>query len=429
MWNSAKILVVDDMPANLEVIIETLSCAGYTLATAISGERALKRLKTCVPNLILLDVQMPGIDGFETCRQIKANPDTADIPIIFITALSDTKSIVKGFSLGAVDYISKPFQESELLARVKTHVKLQLLNQSLEKQIAERTLELQTALEQLQHSQLQIVQNEKMASLGNLVAGVAHEINNPVNFIHANLSHLHEYTQELLDLTNFCQQHSPELVAQMQGQAEETDLDFIQEDLPKILESMNVGTQRIRQIVLSLRNFSRMDEAEYKAVNLHEGIDSTLLILQHRLKSKSKMPAIRVIKDYENLPLVECYAGQINQVFMNLITNAIDALEEANSQRTIQQRHQQPSQITIKTSVLPSGWVEIAIADNGVGIPEDIQANIFEPFFTTKPVGKGTGLGMSISHQIIVEKHGGKLKCLSTPGKGSEFMIHLPCKR
>ncbi len=427
MWDRAKILVVDDMPANLEVIIETLSCAGYTLATAISGERALKRLKTYVPDLILLDVQMPGIDGFETCRRIKANPNTSDIPIIFITALSDTESIVKGFSLGAVDYISKPFQESELLARVKTHLKLQFLNQSLEQQIAERTLELQTALEKLQHSQLQIVQNEKMVSLGNLVAGVAHEINNPVNFIHANLSHLHEYTQELLELTNFCQQNSPELVAQTQ--ADETDLEFIQEDLPKILESMNVGTQRIRQIVLSLRNFSRMDEAEYKAVNLHEGIDSTLLILQHRLKSKSKMPAIQVIKDYENLPLVECYAGQINQVFMNLLTNAIDALEEANSQRTIQQRHQQPNQITIKTSVLPSGWVEIAIADNGVGIPEDIQVNIFEPFFTTKPVGKGTGLGMSISHQIIVEKHGGKLMCLSTPGKGSEFMIHLPCKR
>jgi two-component system, NtrC family, sensor kinase len=207
---------------------------------------------------------------------------------------------------------------------------------------------------------------------------------------------------------------------------EDLDIEFIQADLPKILSSMEMGTDRIRQIVLSLRNFSRIDEADFKTVDIHEGIDSTLLILQYRLKDGLERPAIQVIRDYANLPLVACYAGQMNQAFMNILANAIDALEEASVKRTYQENKENPSQITIRTSIIDAKWIKIEISDNGVGMPESIQKRIFDPFFTTKSVGKGTGMGMPISYQIVTEKHGGKLDCFSIPGEGTEFIIQIP---
>lgn len=297
-----------------------------------------------------------------------------------------------------------------------------------EAQLQEKNRLLEQTLQELQATQAQIIQSEKMSSLGQLVAGVAHEINNPVNFIHGNLSCLEEYAQDLLNFVQLYQKHYPNPGAEIQEQAETIDLEFIQEDLPKILASMNIGTERIRAIVLSLRNFSRMDESEFKVVNIHEGIDSTLLILQHRLKERLGHPNIEVIKEYGDLPLVECYAGQLNQVFMNILVNAIDALEEVDAQKQHQEIIANPSQIKISTSALSSGWVEIAIADNGAGIPEELQRRIFDPFFTTKPIGKGTGMGMSISYQIITEKHGGKLDCISKPGQGAKFIIQIPGK-
>ncbi len=284
---------------------------------------------------------------------------------------------------------------------------------------------LEQTLQDVHSHQAHLVQTEKMASLGQLVAGVAHEINNPVNFIHGNLSHTDEYAQNLLHLIKLYQKHYPDPAAEIQTEAEAVDLAFVQEDLPKLLASMKIGADRIRQIVLSLRNFSRMDESDCKAVDIHEGLESTLLILQHRLKVSSERPAIEIIKDYSNLPLVECYPGQLNQVFMNILANAIDVLEEGNAKRTYQEIQANPNQIIIRTSVIDSKWVEIAIADNGCGMPEHIQAQIFNPFFTTKPIGKGTGMGMSISYQVITEKHGGQLKCFSTPGKGTECVIQL----
>jgi len=280
--------------------------------------------------------------------------------------------------------------------------------------------QLEQALHELCSYQAQLVQTEKMSSLGQLVAGIAHEINNPVNFIYGNLSHASIYIQDLLDLVQLYQQYYPTADAQIQSQIAAIELDFIQEDLPKMLGSMQTGAERIRQIVLSLRNFSRLDEAEMKPVNIHDGIDSTLLILQNRLKIQSAKHSILVIKEYGNLPLVECYPGQLNQVFMNLLCNAIDALEEVANPN---------SQITIRTEVSHPDTITVRIADNGPGISSEVRARLFDPFFTTKPVGKGTGLGLSISYQIVVDKHGGILKCESVPGQGTEFCIHLPVKQ
>ena len=301
--------------------------------------------------------------------------------------------------------------------------------QELEQRVEARTIELKDTLRELQRSQSQVIQNEKMSSLGQLVAGVAHEINNPVSFIYGNLTHLEEYTDNLLAFLQLYEEHYPNPVLEIQIAAEEIELEFLQEDLPKIIYSIKTGTDRIRQIVLSLRNFSRMDEAEIKLVNIHEGIDSTLMILQHRLKAQPQKPEIELIKDYSDLPLVECYAGQLNQVFMNILVNAIDALEESNAKRTYQEMKEHSSQIRICTLMIDSNWVEIAIADNGTGMPKEIQERIFDPFFTTKPIGKGTGLGMSISYQIVTEKHHGKLELLSTPGEGTEFKIQIPIKQ
>ncbi len=277
-------------------------------------------------------------------------------------------------------------------------------------------------LHKLQQTQSQLIQNEKMSSLGQLVAGVAHEINNPVNFIHGNLTYANEYFQEMLTLLHLYQKYYPQPQAEIENFSEKIDLEFITSDLSQLLSSMNMGTNRIREIVLGLRNFSRHDEADKKLVDIHEGIENTLLILHHRWKDNGSGLDISIVKEYGDLPLIDCYAGQLNQVFMNILTNAIDALEELRVSRQITDK----PQILIRTEVLESKFVVIRIIDNGLGMTEDVRKRLFDPFFTTKAVGKGTGLGLSISYQIIVEKHGGILNCLSEPGKGTEFWIQIP---
>ncbi len=313
----------------------------------------------------------------------------------------------------------------------------QEINELLERQVAQRTQELieanarlrseaahlQQLLAELQKAQAQLIQAEKMSSLGQLVAGIAHEINNPVGFIHGNLFHLEHDAYNLLKILQLYQKYYPNPVSEIASEAKKMDLEFLQYDLPKLIGSMKIGTDRIHHIVVSLRNFSRMDEAEFKTVNIHEGIESTLLILQHRLKATPERLEIEVIRDFDDLPLVECYPGQLNQVFMNLLVNAIDAIEECNAK----QNH--CGRIIIRTSAIDSQWVKIAIADNGLGMPEEVRQKIFDPFFTTKPTGKGTGMGMSISYQIIVKKHGGKLDCFSKIGEGTELVIQIPVKQ
>ena len=292
-----------------------------------------------------------------------------------------------------------------------------------------KATQLKVTLRELQHTQAQLVQSEKMSSLGQLVAGVAHEINNPLNFIHGNLAHVNQYAIDLLDLIQFYQEYYPHPAPEIQAQTEAIDLDFIKKDLPKLLNSMEMGADRIRNIVLSLRNFSRLDEAERKWVDIHEGLDNTLLILSHRLKGKLAHPSIEIIKEYGDLPKVQCYPGQLNQVFMNILSNAIDAIEEDNKERSLEDSQNYSSTIRIGTEVNDTNSVIIRIADNGTGMTQEVQQRIFDPFFTTKPVGQGTGLGMSISYKIVVERHGGQLECISAPGQGTEFLIYIPIQQ
>ncbi|MFB2891551.1 ATP-binding protein [Aerosakkonemataceae cyanobacterium BLCC-F50] len=294
-----------------------------------------------------------------------------------------------------------------------------------EARLRQQAQQLQQTLQELQQTQAQLVQTEKMSSLGQLVAGVAHEINNPVNFIYGNINYAREYIQDLLNLLELYQKHYLTPASEIQDLTEEIELDFLKEDLPKLLCSMKVGTDRIHKIVLALRNFSRMDEAEVKEVDIHEGIDSTLMILQNRLKERSGHPGITVIKEYGDLPLIECYAGQLNQVFMNILSNAIDALESVDYDELLAE----PLTIRICTKRAGSDRILIQITDNGPGMSETVKKRLFDPFFTTKPVGKGTGLGMSISYQIITEKHLGSLQCNSVLGQGAEFLIEIPIRQ
>lgn len=302
----------------------------------------------------------------------------------------------------------------------------------IEKIAAERTAKsqrLEQTLQELQQTQSQLIQQEKMSSLGLLVAGVAHEVNNPISFIYGNIHHASAYTSDLLELVKLYQKHYFYPPSEISEYLEKVDFDFLSKDLPQLLSSMKIGADRIVQIVQSLRNFSRLDESEMKPVNIHEGIDSTLLILQSRLKATGDRPPIEIVKNYGNLPLVECYAGQLNQVFMNILANAIDALESYNIDRGPKAVKANPIAIAITTEYSSPDKIIVRISDNGPGMAENVKKRLFDPFFTTKPVGKGTGLGLSISYKIVVEKHKGALRCDSTPGLGTEFSIEIPLRQ
>lgn len=308
--------------------------------------------------------------------------------------------------------------------------------QRSEARLREKNQQLKQTLAELTATQAQLIQTEKMSSLGQLVAGVAHEINNPVNFIYGNLNHATQYMSDLLEIMELYQQHYPDPVGEIAEAAEAIDLEFILEDLPKMLGSMKIGAERIREIVRSLRNFARHDRSDFHRVDIHEGIDNTLLLLKHQLKEKCDRSKIQVIKDYGDVALVDCYAGQLNQVFMNILSNAIDALEvrgEESGVRSLENTDGDPSPVTphslptihIRTYT-ENRFAVIEIVDNGPGIPESIQRQLFDPFFTTKPPGKGTGLGLAIAYQIVVEKHRGTLQCFSAPGEGTRFKIAIP---
>ncbi|MEM9925960.1 MAG: response regulator [Cyanobacteria bacterium P01_D01_bin.50] len=425
---SNSILIVDDTPNNIRLLFDVLDSAGFDISVVRNGETAIKKLHHIQPDLILLDVMMPGIDGFETCRRIKSNPETKDIPIIFMTALSDTEHKVGGLKIGAIDYITKPIQVEEVLARVNVHLNLRNAQLQMQQEVIERKkteVELRETLASMQQMQTQLIQCEKMSALGNLVAGVAHEINNPLGFLNGSIRNAKDNVQDLFEHIQLYQQEYSEPTDTICEHAEDIDLEYLNEDLPQIFDAMQKAINRIKNISNSLRTFSRGDTEQKVNANLHEGIDSTLLILKYRLKANDKRPAIEVVTNYGDLPQVECFPGQLNQVFMNLLANAIDALEESNKELNFNQIKASYNKITIKTCE-QDNFVNISIADNGKGISESVKQKIFDHLFTTKEVGKGTGLGLSLARQIIVEKHGGSLKVNSELGKGTEFIISIP---
>jgi two-component system, NtrC family, sensor kinase len=437
------ILVIDDSSTNIEILYTVLGCAGYNVIAENNGIKGIECIKIHKPDLVLLDVMMPGIDGFETCRRLQAEASTKDIPVIFMTALSETEKKIQGLSLGAVDYITKPFQQEEILARIQVHLKLRRLNLELDQQklqleqrVEERTTELFQALEELKKTQLQLVQTEKISTLGQLVSGVAHEVNNPIGFISTNVYYANQYIQDLIKLVKLYQNKFPNPGEEIEIEVEAINLEHVLEDLPKLISSMRLGSDRIQGIMQSLRTFSRADGVDKKSIDIHEGLETTLMILQHRLKGQPYRPAIQIFKEYGNLPKIECYPGQLNQVFMNLLANAIDALEEGvgsiewgivKSQYSNAYSSLPAPLIRISTSA-DREYVTIRIADNGPGMSELVRSQIFDPFFTTKSSEKGTGLGLSICSQIINEKHGGNLHCISSEGEGTEFIIQIPFK-
>ncbi|WP_353929836.1 ATP-binding protein [Okeanomitos corallinicola TIOX110] len=365
-----------------------------------------------LPEISILSEDTPIVDA--TQMALGRSPKLVYEPIVIIDESSQ---------YGLLDF------HQLLLAYSQIHI---LTIDRLKKE-KERVRMARADFRDLQQNYTRLLQNEKMIALGQLVAGIAHEINNPINFIYGNITYAIDYVEDLMYILECCQKGKSYDDVAIEAKKRGIEISFIMEDLPKLLSSMKVGATRINEIVLSLRNFSRLDQAHLKFVDIHEGIENTLIILQHNLKARPDRPEVQVIKEYGKLPLVECYAGQLNQVFMNIIANAIDALSESYKLSTCNHDKNKSSSslqkdliIRIHSEVSDDNHVIVRISDNGMGIPENVQTRLFDPFFTTKPVGKGTGLGLSISHQIIVEKHCGQIYCVSHIGKGSEFIIKIP---
>ena len=441
-----KILFVDDEP-DLESLVsqkfrKKIRTGEYQVFFAHNGVEALsKLLEQPDIDIVLTDINMPVMDGMALLA--KLNELVTLVKTVVISAYGDLGNIRKAMNGGAFDFLTKPidFQDLEITIN-KTLCHVQQLKENerarqeredklreSEAREREKAIQLELALQNLQRTQSQLIQTEKMSSLGQLISGIAHEINNPVNFIYGNLTYVTDYTHQLLSLITLYEQHDAHNYPEIAALIEKIELEFIKEDMPKMLSSMKLGAERIRQIVLTLRNFSRLDEAEMKPVNIHEGIDSSLVILHSQLNAKPNFSAIQVIQEYGDLPQIECYACQLNQVFMNLLSNGIYALNHDDKKRSPEQIKNEPRTITIRTSMLNRDWVRISFKDNGPGMTSDVETRLFNPFFTTKPVGDGTGLGLSISYQIVVEKHGGDLKCFSQPDQGAEFVIEIPIKQ
>jgi len=427
--STPTLLIVDDTPHNIGLLVDYLEEHGYRVVIAQDGEEALQRAQFAQPDLILLDVMMPGIDGFETCRRLKGIDSMREIPVIFMTALTYTTDKVTAFSVGGVDYVTKPFQIEEVLARIKTHLALRTMQKQLaaqnlqlqqeidERQRAEQSLrdtveQLQASHRRLEELHQQLLQAEKMASIGQLAAGVAHEINNPIAFVYSNLAMLKQYVDGLLELVSVYERAEgalggeAALLDEIRRTKERLDLAFVRDDLENLVAESLDGVQRVRRIVQYLRDFSHAGETERQVVNLHRGIDSALGVAAAEITNKAQ-----VIKEYGHVPDIECMAAQLNQVFLNLLMNAAEAIERDGV-------------ITIRTGS-DDKWVWVEVEDNGRGIRQEDQGRIFEPFFTTKPVGQGTGLGLALSYGVV-NQHGGTIEVSSTPGKGSVFRVRLP---
>lgn len=427
-----KIIIVDDEPTVHQVTqlaLKNLVFDGKAL-TFFSGysSQEAKELIAAHPDtaLLLLDVVMDASDaGLQVVKYIREELKNKRVRIILRTGQpgdAPEESVIINYDIN--DYKLKVELTRQKLITTTIAALRSYRDFTI---IEEQSIKLTQALETLQNTQLQLVQSEKMSALGNLVAGIAHEINNPIGFVMGNLKIAREYVGHLFELIELYQQYYPNPEPEIEQQIEEIDLEYLRDDLPKLFKSLKIGSERICNISTGLRTFSRGDTEQKIPFNIHEGIDSTLLILTHRLKASELHPEIQIVKNYGELPLINCYSGQLNQVFMNLLANAIDALEESNEGKIFQEIEANLNQIEIITSLIKDNKsVEIKIADNGLGISEEVKQRIFDNLFTTKAVGKGTGLGLSIARQIIVDKHKGSLTVNSEIGKGTEFVIEIP---
>ncbi len=437
-----SILVVDDTPDNIRLLSTILADQGYEVRKALNGKMALMAVNNSLPDLILLDINMPDLNGYQVCEQLKQNPETQDIPVIFISALDEVTDKIKAFKLGAVDYVTKPFEQGEVISRVNNQIRLRSLQLELEK----KNVALEQAMQQLQQAQAGLFQQQKMLALGQLVAGIAHEINNPVTFIYSNLIHIKNYTNDLMRLLLLYRTSVP-ASTEITHLEEEIDIEFLSHDLSKLMKSMQAGAERIREIVFSLRNFSRLGEADRKFADIHTGLDSTLMLLEYRLKGGMERSGVEIVREYGQLPLVECYVGKINQVWMNVLNNAIDSLETRHVNDSLDLHYPKDipeslplnqdsalsshpistiPQIIVRTHLTETGKVCISITDNGCGMVEEVRQRVFEPFFSTKGVRQSGGLGMTISYGIVVNEHQGEISYTSEPGIGTTVQILLP---
>lgn len=432
-----RVLLVDDQPIVAESIRRLLASEpDIQLHYCNDAQKAIPMATQIQPTVILQDLVMPDADGLMLLKFFRANPTTSTIPVIVLSTRDEPVVKAEAFATGANDYLVKIPDPIEFIARLKYHSsayanllkrheaeRVRAYNRDLERRVADRTAELEIALMELKTAQSRIIQEEKMAGVGQLVSGICHELNNPVSFIQGNLEPAQDYCDELLQLVALYQQVYPEPPEIIQAAIDQMDLEFITEDFTKLLQSFEHGANRISNIVLSLRNFSRLDEGEIKSVDLHEGIDHALLLLGSRLQS------IEVIKNYDLKTFVECLPGHLNQVFMHILSNAVDALKGTSHTQALNQNDElcaRPLQIHIQTRLLDDNAALISFTDNGPGISQEIMNRIFEPFFTTKLVGQGTGLGLSLSYQTITEYHGGSLECHSIPGQSTTFIIKIP---
>ncbi len=412
---TGNIMIIDDIPENLDLLENMLLSQNFEVRPFPQGEMALKAAAADPPDLFLLDIMMPGMDGYEVCRRIKADIKLRDIPVVFLSAKDETSDKIKAFQVGGIDYITKPFQVEEVLARVENHLRLR----HYQKELANKNCYLEQTLEKLQSAQTQLVQSEKMASLGVLTAGIAHEINNPVNAINSSAIGLKKLLKKLLELLDLQEEIDKNNLESMLKKIilfkEEIQYDELKMGVGILIKNIENGSNRTANIVRSLQTFSRLDDDSVSYSSIHYNLDSTLSLLVHRIKNN-----INIVKNYGDIPKIYCYPAKLNQVFMNLLTNAIDSVEKrAEKDLKI---------ITITTNLVENrngNFVEIEIADTGTGIDDSIKDRIFEPFFTTKDVGEGTGLGLAITHGIVTS-HEGNISVRNNESGGATFTLLLP---
>ncbi len=415
------ILLVDDTPDNIRFLSAILQEQGYSVRKAITGQMALTAAQALPPDLILLDINLPDLKGYEVCQQLKANEATAAVPVIFLSALDDIRDKVQAFEVGGADYITKPFQVAEVLARINNQLMIRTLQQEREAQ----NTRLKQALADLHRTQSQLIQKEKMAGLGQIVAGVAHEINNPISFISGNLKPANQYVNDLLALIELYGQEYPQPTAAIAALTEEIDLDFLHQDIKSLMTSMQAGADRIRAVILALRVFSRLGEADLKPVDLHECLDSTLLLLHHQLSGQQRGWPITVEKTYSSLPEVTCFASQLNQVFWHLITHAITDLETRFADWHPTHPGEAPT-LWIETQANATG-VSLQIRDNGVGQFPEAEQRLSDPLLGPTVTDSGTWVGLATAYQIVVEMHKGQLiRRQADPGPGTQFEIKIP---